>query len=346
MSGFPKEGSIVVTTGVTPGHVSKRRPPKQKYKQYQLSLSQSIINLKPIDLFIAKKYVPDNGRIQALGYAALHGLSEIIKILLSKGPYADDTYNYAISYGQEPTVMKNLLNSSYQFNVKYNNNYPLMLACKMGAYETVKLLIKAGANPGDRQSNAIILAAESGYDNIVQLLNRHNCNPSAQDNEALITSCKYGQYHVVKVLLKDSRVDPTARNNLVINVTKDKRIIELIKSDDRIMFSNKIFPDIKNLKYAVINNNLFNEVTAEQSKRILNIKEFMEFYTKDSKYMLRLYGIPLQWWEYTTYKIHPNVIKLYSTLLLIIVKYEFDFVKAELLSYVPLCVQDELRMLF
>ena len=83
---------------------------------------------------------------------------------------------------------------------------PLMVACKNGHLEIVKLLLKKGANvnfENDWHQSALMAAAEGGNVEVVNLLLEHGANTAATGHETALTlACKQGSIEVVEALQK------------------------------------------------------------------------------------------------------------------------------------------------
>lgn len=70
------------------------------------------------------------------------------------------------------------------------------------------------------------------YENIKVLLSDSRIDPSANDNLAIKVAARFGRTEIFKLLLKDKRVDPTAGNNHALRYAQENQhndIIELLK---------------------------------------------------------------------------------------------------------------------
>lgn len=109
-------------------------------KTAQLLLSQNKTNIE----------ARTNQDESALMMAALHGHTELAKLLISKGADVNKTgwtpLHYAATKGHLP-VMKLLLDKSAYIDAESpNKSTPLMMAAMYGTFEAVKLLIDEGAD--------------------------------------------------------------------------------------------------------------------------------------------------------------------------------------------------------
>ena len=92
---------------------------------------------------------------------------------------------------------------------------PLMVACKNGHLEIVKLLLKKGAGvnfENDRHQSALMAAAEGGNVEVVNLLLEHGAlaNTAATGHEsALSLACEQGSVEVVEALLPKTKFKET-----------------------------------------------------------------------------------------------------------------------------------------
>lgn len=94
-------------------------------------------------------------------------------------------------------------------NIKCQENYsPLMLGIIRGEVDTVKMLVKAGADVNGISPEGcpyLILGANAGHTDIVRILVEAGADPNARDKNgltALIAGSDQGHTEVVKMLIE------------------------------------------------------------------------------------------------------------------------------------------------
>lgn len=163
------------------------------------------------------------------------------------------------------------------------NNYAIIQASANGNVNVVKNLLKhKNVNPGDSNNEAIKLACEHGHDEVVNLLLKSDkVDAGVSKNACLIVSLirlnerlvllKNQKIHenindisytkIIKLLLKNSKVDPSDRNNKAIKIASDLypqygirnlEIVDLLLHDYRVIEKGglheirTLYPDIFN----------------------------------------------------------------------------------------------------
>jgi len=161
---------------------------------------------------------PFHDNHEAICLAAEHGHYDILKLLLSWRNSDDGDYEDRCDPGAQ-------------------GNKPLRMACKNGHVKIVKMLLKnKHVDPSNKKDKylryrystdcgrliekyddthyvikddeSIMYACENGHIEIVKLLLKDSrVNPSANNNAAIFRACKNGHFKIVKILLKNSRID-------------------------------------------------------------------------------------------------------------------------------------------
>lgn len=105
----------------------------------------------------------------------------------------------AITLGQNTETTRFLLDKG--FSPSIDDDLALLNAVRIGNYDTVVMLVEAGANPASHNNLPIISAAEQGYDRILSyLISRPNTNYNAREGKALQLAKKYNRKRCVAVL--------------------------------------------------------------------------------------------------------------------------------------------------
>ena len=157
-------------------------------------------NTASLDEAIAKQAgrngIYDIKELIAIGLNAQNGNGETALILASKNEYTE--------------IVKALINSEADVNIKDNNNgmTALMWASGYGYTEIVKALIAAGADVNIKDNNngftALIFASTFGYTEIVKALITAGADVNAKDNNngymALDLAIEEGHTEIVRLL--------------------------------------------------------------------------------------------------------------------------------------------------
>ena len=99
-----------------------------------------------------------------------------------------------------------------------------------GYLNGVKLALEKGANPSDKDNEAIRFASEEGHTEIVELLLQDKrVNPSDKDNEAIRYASENGYTEIVELLLQDKRIDPSDDDNYAIKNASYNGFTEIVR---------------------------------------------------------------------------------------------------------------------
>lgn len=119
-------------------------------------------------------------------------------------------------------------------------NEKLVRACESGDLDTVKELLKNGADPSCYNNYSIKIASCNGHTEIVELLLQDaRVDPS---NESIIRACIAGNVDVVKLLLDDSRVNPAEPFNDLIeraSMFGHADVLEVLFQDGRLSLTER-----------------------------------------------------------------------------------------------------------
>ena len=147
--------------------------------------------------------------VTPLQMAALHGYSEVVRVLLANGAdlhYAEheSALNRAASNGHEE-VVRILLDAGAYINAASLKSTPLYAAAKNGEVSTMRYLLRRGANVHAHKcgEEALFLAAGKGYELVAQLLVEAGVNPNGpgpQGKNPMLQALIAGQSRVVKTL--------------------------------------------------------------------------------------------------------------------------------------------------
>lgn len=151
---------------------------------------------------------------------------------------ADDLFLMVVKGGHAGLVGL-FLESPDLAEASSDENRAMILACRSGHPEVVKLLLAFGRfDPTANENKAIQVAARHGHAAVLALLLQHpKVDPSARRNRAIRKSSKYGHAECVRILLADKRVDPSASNNAAIRSASERghaQVAELLLTDKRV----------------------------------------------------------------------------------------------------------------
>jgi ankyrin repeat protein len=89
--------------------------------------------------------------------------------------------------------------SGVDINIE-NDNYPLRWAAENGCLETVKYLVRNGANVHTSNEEALRRAAVNGHLDIIKILVKNGANVNACDNEVFYWTTKNNHTKVTEYL--------------------------------------------------------------------------------------------------------------------------------------------------
>lgn len=114
--------------------------------------------------------------------------------------------------------------------VKTESDYPLRKAAKYGHLETIKWLLKVGADPCSRDNYAIRKAASNGHLQIVQRLSEcFKVDLEARDHEAALNAAFHGHIDVLKFLLDRTRPSPVYFGERALSVAIINGHVEVVQ---------------------------------------------------------------------------------------------------------------------
>lgn len=165
----------------------------------------------------------DHGCVTPLVFAATHGRTECVRILLEAGTALDapDCWGNtplfkAASYNHLECVRHLLKYGADPNKANKWGALPIQYACLQGYQHIVRLLLEYGADPRERgelsEPQALTSAAMRGHHQCVDLLLTAGMDANYSDNDngktALFYAIKYSQH-----VYRDSLVDPMHANN-------------------------------------------------------------------------------------------------------------------------------------
>ena len=110
---------------------------------------------------------------------------------------------YNLKYTKNHIACLYLIIENY-YNIKFGNHHinKALIECSSKRIETIKFLVKNGANVRISQDILIRRAAEFGYSENVEFLIKNGADLNACDGYALNWASRNGHLHVIKVLAK------------------------------------------------------------------------------------------------------------------------------------------------
>jgi ankyrin repeat protein len=146
----------------------------------------------------------------------------------------NDIYRTIHEVGSNPNSNKYLLKNKI-FQIEADSDDKTWIALRTFDLELLKNYFEE-VKPD--LSEALSIAAEMGFNDAVKLLlSDSRVDPSADDNIALCNAAQEGHVEIVKLLLSDSRVNPSARDNETLRYAArngNTEIVKLLLSDSRV----------------------------------------------------------------------------------------------------------------
>ena len=119
---------------------------------------------------------------------------------------------FACLFTKELDIIKSILKAKVNVNMKQketvDNDTPLIIACREGNLDKVKLLLKYGAKPqisNKRKVTPLHISSQHGYKEIIQLLTEKGadvCSQHQLGQTALMLSVYSGDVETVKMLIE------------------------------------------------------------------------------------------------------------------------------------------------
>ena len=174
----------------------------QFFKDQVLDHGASIGDIKLINM--ALNYGADiNSAVQGLRLAIVHGHFDAVKTIIKKGydlqnnDEFDPTY-YAASAGQLEIL--EYFVEEHKLTIHEN---ALRIAALEGHLETIKYLVRNGADIKDEGSTALLFAADHNYPDVVEYLAIKGADVEIRNNEPLRLSCARGHLETTKRLIEN-----------------------------------------------------------------------------------------------------------------------------------------------
>ncbi|KAJ1553031.1 hypothetical protein HK096_009498, partial [Nowakowskiella sp. JEL0078] len=226
-------------------------------RRFPRLLSQAPVTLEIANLLLSDERIdPSSEDNFSIRCASADGHVEVVKLLLAD-PRVDPSanYNYAIEHASEKghAAIVKLLLADYRVHQSLEFDYALERASQNGHVEVVKVLLAdARVDPSNNGYCSIVLASSYGHAEVLKLLLADGIRSShlssslpeplisliiesmresmniGLDN-AMLGASSFGNLEVVKVLIADSRVDPSSRNNKALHRASENGHVEIVK---------------------------------------------------------------------------------------------------------------------
>lgn len=185
----------------------------------------------------------------ALMLAACKNKPEILSVLMTSGANPNITNNKGdtplMFVIEQPKMLKSMISASTNLEIiDIFGQTVLYLACHNGHYESVKILLDAGAQPEPRLAKSkhnklpLVAASSQGHLDIAKLLIKFGANINSQEdngNTALFISTKNQKKEVVKYLLS-AGADEQIKNSYqktAVDVAFESQIPEIFELFNR-----------------------------------------------------------------------------------------------------------------
>ena len=176
----------------------------------------------------------------ALFYAAMHGYTDLVRMLLQDprvDPSGAEVMETACLEGQAEVV--ELLLEDPRVDLTIHGLSAMEASTLNGHAHVVQLLLKDGrVDPAMEENLPLHQAAENGHADVVRiLLNDDRVDPTSGENFALQAACRKGHQQVVELLLSDARIDPSWPRQQPIKLAAEKghsELVRLLLKDDRV----------------------------------------------------------------------------------------------------------------
>ncbi|KAI9353783.1 ankyrin repeat-containing domain protein [Obelidium mucronatum] len=159
--------------------------------------------------------------------ACAKSYTEIVELILT-----DDRVDPSINTGAplisavemgNTRIVEALLKTE-RVNPSIQGNKAIRIACCEGFIDIVRLLLlEPSVNPTAMDCQALVSACRFGRTEIVEILldwtgpdswNDNKCDPAAQDQACVIYAAQHGHDRILRLLLNQSSVNPSVKNNL------------------------------------------------------------------------------------------------------------------------------------
>ncbi|KAI8915667.1 hypothetical protein EDD86DRAFT_196583 [Gorgonomyces haynaldii] len=131
------------------------------------------------------------------------------------------------------------LDHKHVYTIEGNQETPLMAACRLGRYRSVKAMLKnPNCDPTMLGGSCLISAVWNNRYQIVEYLLRDGrVAPNIMNNAPIRYAASMGFDKIVRMLLEEGRVDPTAKDNEAVRMAGKKgnvKIMKMLMQDERV----------------------------------------------------------------------------------------------------------------
>lgn len=175
-----------------------------------------VINILQNNAFDILNYLPEDRYIPIYA-AAIRGLTEVVQLFISSGfskpddtCVEDSTPLYVACQENHLETVKCLVKHGANIEFSYREGFtPLYVACQRGNLDISKYLMDIGANINAQCVNGstpLYIASQEGHDEVVKLLLKHGANKNTifrRGYTPLYVACRNGHVKVAKILVED-----------------------------------------------------------------------------------------------------------------------------------------------
>lgn len=179
---------------------------------------------------------------EALLNACQNGHWRIVELLLNTPQFkvsnADSVITVAVEKGWTKIVQ--LLLNKGQFSPSNNIKYLLMVTCEKGYFEIFKLLYQPPLSPELITIVLSIAARHNRFKILKTVLQNGTISPVVDNNYPIHVACEKGYLEIFCMLLADSRIDPTFKDNVLLRCAVENnqpKIVKALVDDDRVLLS-------------------------------------------------------------------------------------------------------------
>jgi hypothetical protein len=190
-------------------------------------------SLNQITTFCTEIYVTKERVLQVKNYlnaCKQHESWQVLHQITEENMQKTDSYNTSWLYiasacGDEETIRLLLKKGANPNHTLDNGLTPLFIAAQHDLVDTVKLLLKEGANPNQAQNDGVtpvFIAAQNGHVKIVELLLEKSANPNQVLKDGLtplFLAAQNGHVKIVELLLEKGANPNQARNDGVTPIS-------------------------------------------------------------------------------------------------------------------------------